>query len=269
MIKRLAYFLLRPRKLIQKIQQKRADYDNRKNFHLSDVEKEQAGVFENLLLSRQQGLDIKKSLFPVMGEIDDSEHTTFFASLSACFKAKKILEIGTYDGRNARLLSILFPDAEIETVDLADDDPLFINSYNREKPEFMARLLKARNENLRSGRNIKFTQINSLRLLNYDSQSYDLIWVDGAHGYPIVAIDIANSIRLLKEGGFMMCDDVWVGRNIDDSDFMYKSGATIETLMALKQAKMIDYSLVYKRIDFSSAGNPDLKEYIAVARPHT
>ena len=113
---------------------------------------------------------------------------------------------------------------------------------------------------------ITFTRLNSLGLVNYESKSYDLIWIDGAHGYPIVAIDIANSVRLLRDGGVLLCDDVWVGRNADVSDFLYKSGATIETLQAMKEADLIDFSLAYKRLDFESAGNPLLKEYIAIAK---
>lgn len=144
-----------------------------------------------------------------------------FASISQVFEIKRILEIGTYDGQNARYLSILFPQAEIETMDLSEDDPLFINSYNRNDPNFLSKFLEEREANHTASKMITFTRLNSLGLVNYESKSYDLIWIDGAHGYPIVAIDIANSVRLLRDGGVLLCDDVWVGRNADVSDFMY------------------------------------------------
>ena len=41
--------------------------------------------------------------------------------------------------------------------------------------------------------------MNSLELTN-SKNSYDMIWIDGAHGYPYVTIDIINSLRLLKRG---------------------------------------------------------------------
>ena len=51
-----------------------------------------------------------------------------------------------------------------------------------------------RDKTLNISRNIQFKKMNSLELCNSD-KSYDLIWVDGAHGYPNVTIDISNSIR--------------------------------------------------------------------------
>lgn len=264
MIKKLIYYLIRPRKLVSKIFQKRTDLKNRKSFDIQAIEEEQKSVFESLGLVREVGLQKKNSLASSVGGLDDSEHLTLFASISQAYDVKNILEIGTYDGKNAKYLSLLFPQADIETIDLSEDSPLFINSYNRSNPEFMLKFLKTREENLRSSEKIKFTRLNSLGLLNYESGAFDLIWVDGAHGYPIVAIDVANAIRLLQKGGLFLCDDVWVGRETNNSDFMYKSGATIETLIAFKEAEMIEFSLPYKRLNFDSAGNPTLKEHIAV-----
>ena len=35
--------------------------------------------------------------------------------------------------------------------------------------------------------------------MNLDLPKQDLIWVDGAHGYPVVASDITNSIGLMHK----------------------------------------------------------------------
>ena len=46
--------------------------------------------------------------------------------------------------------------------------------------------------------------MNSVNLLNH-KKSYDLIWIDGAHGYPVVCIDIINAItKLIRDGGLYM-----------------------------------------------------------------
>ena len=36
-------------------------------------------------------------------------------------------------------------------------------------------------------KNIKFEELNSLNLINY-KEKFDLIWIDGAHGYPVLIL---------------------------------------------------------------------------------
>ena len=45
---------------------------------------------------------------------------------------KNILEIGTYDGITTTLLATIFKNAKTYTVDLPDNDEMFLNTYNRE-----------------------------------------------------------------------------------------------------------------------------------------
>jgi len=197
-------------------------------------------------------------------EIDDSEHTTFFAALSVAKNITRILEIGTYNAKNARLLSNLFPQATIVTMDLPDNDPLFVNSYRRNDTNVLHAFITERNAILSECHNVQAVQKNSLALSLDAFGDFDLIWVDGAHGYPVVPIDIANSLRLLAKGGVMLCDDVWVGRDQEESDSVYKSCAAHETLLALQYAGLIRFDLISKRLDFQSAGLPSRKECIAV-----
>ena len=49
----------------------------------------------------------------------------------------------------------------------------------------------------------------SLNLIN-SNEKYDLIWIDGAHGYPTVTIDIINSLKLINNDGLIICDDVYI-----------------------------------------------------------
>jgi predicted O-methyltransferase YrrM len=239
------------------------NYISRKYFDKERAESNQSAMFDAINLSREIGLKHKLDLALSFGDIDDSEHTTLFASLSKNNRFKRILEIGTYNGNNARFLSHLFPKAKIETIDLSDENPIFLSSYGRENRDYRLAFLDQRKKNLKHN-NINFKKIDSVCLLNYISNTYDLIWVDGAHGYPVVAIDIANALRLIKQNGIVVCDDVWVGRSDRESDSMYKSSASYNTLVALESAGIAKINFIYKRPDYSSAGRKSLKEYIAI-----
>ena len=112
---------------------------------------------------------------------------------------KKILEIGTFDGSNAVLLSKIFPHATIDTYDLPDNDKFFLKTYGRDNEKKRQQFLNNRNENLSKNSNINFYQKNSVNLILEKDKLYDLIWVDGNHAIPHVVVDIINSIRLLSK----------------------------------------------------------------------
>ena len=182
-----------------------------------------------------------------------SEHLLIFSALAnTSFKPNNILEIGTHDGRCASILAKLFPLSNITTLDLSDDDPIFLNSYNRQ--EYANEFIEIRNQRLQKHKNIRFIQSNSLEVLLYKQfEEQDLIWVDGAHGYPVVTSDITNSIRLLSNTGILMCDDVW--KKIKTSDKMYSSIASFETLSSYEDAKIIKAIFFRKRIGKKYNGN--------------
>jgi predicted O-methyltransferase YrrM len=102
--------------------------------------------------------------------------------------------------------------------------------------------------------------MNSLGLtFSYDN--FDLIWIDGAHGYPVVTADIVNSLNLVNENGLVVCDDVY--KSINKSDEMYCSVASYETIRQLYNANLINYSLILKRT-IKPWGSPQFRKYIAV-----
>jgi predicted O-methyltransferase YrrM len=78
------------------------------------------------------------------------------------------------------------------------------------------------------------------------SISFDLIWIDGDHSYPVAAIDIANAVRMLNPDGIAICDDVLLDAR--DGKMDGRSKASIETLKSLNNAGLISYNLVQKRI---------------------
>ena len=183
-----------------------------------------------------------------------SEHLIIFAAISYHHKnIKKILEIGTHNGKTACILSNLFPSAQITTIDLNDNDPIFRNSYKRSK--VFEEFIKNRNNLLNKYKNINFIKMNSLELsiAHKKLPLQDLIWVDGAHGYPVVSSDITNSIGLMHEKTFLICDDIWKKVKVNDS--LYESNAGFETLSAFAEAKIIKNHLFRKRINKIFNGN--------------
>ena len=85
-----------------------------------------------------------------------SEHLIIFAALSKSdYKINNILEIGTHNGRTATILSKLFPKANITTIDLEDNDPIFKNTYNRNTN--LRLFIKNRNKLISQQKNIKLS----------------------------------------------------------------------------------------------------------------
>ena len=289
MIKRLLKNILRPHKIPFKIFDKLKHYYDLIRFFYQlkkyDEEKfikEQNNIFNIYGLDRVDGLkklaviknDIKNIIdisriekssdFRVDGVA--SEHEVLFSSISVSKKlnVKNILEIGTYDGFNAFVLSRLFKDSIIDTIDLPSSDNDFINYYGREKTvkDFIA----ARDNILKQNKNINFYEMNSLKLINHNN-SYDMIWIDGNHVYPTACIDIINSLNLLNDNGLIVCDDVHL--NLDNSISkkslqMYKSTASYETLNALQNENLIKFNLIYKRLAGKSNCYQKWRKYIGI-----
>jgi predicted O-methyltransferase YrrM len=161
----------------------------------------------------------------------------------------------------AAILSVLYPNATILTIDLPQDEVSFATTYGR--GDSVSSFVQRRNENLGRSDKIRFQEMNSvaLALLNDD---FDLIWVDGAHGYPVVAMDVINSVRLLKPSGFLLIDDVWTERARSDS--IYRSIAAYESLKAVRDAKLIhEFALIPKRLG-SVFNMPGEKKYVGVVQ---
>ena len=203
-----------------------------------------------------------KEKFTFLNNTMSSEHEIIFSSLSAVNNnINNILEIGTHNGKNAFLLSKLFPLANITTIDLEEDNQDFKSYYNRQKLNERDIFIKNRNEVLKKSKNIFFIEKNSVKL-TLDNSKYDLIWIDGAHGYPVVTIDIINSIKLIKPDGIILCDDVWV-KKPRDQDSMYNSIASYETLNILQKSNIIFFYLLYKRLEKYNNSNPEKRKFVA------
>lgn len=216
---------------------------------------DQDSRYKKLYLDRASGLQkLNKVLKQLnLDEYDErngmySEHMVIIASISECdlYNIDSVLEIGTWTGEFALIMSLLFPDAKITTIDLPPDEDNFKNFYDRDKN--LKQFLEFRNLNLKSKDNINFIEMNSISLTEINKETFDLIWVDGAHGYPTVAADIINAFRILNNGGICLIDDVW--DNIGKSDKMYKSIGAYETIVELKNSNIIsEFYLFLKRLE--------------------
>ena len=264
MISKLINALKNPFIIPKKIYLKIQFYFQRLNYDETFFTKSQNEKFQKLNLNRNQGISNLNKIKNILNIPDremSSEHEIFFSSLSCKFenKFKKILEIGTFDANNCFLLSQIFKNSEIHTIDLESYNEDFKNTYDR--IDQIKKFEDTRNSNLKKSKNIKFFEMNSIKLCN-QNQKYDLIWIDGAHGYPLVCIDIINSIRLLNNEGLIMCDDVYI--NQVESDKMYKSIAAYEVLNELQKEKIISFELIYKRLDIKNNSSNRERKFIAI-----
>ena len=209
--------------------------------------------FSNIGLNRNQAIQkLNSVLSELYGQMYSekkgmwSEHLILFSAISdVADPPKNILEIGTFNGETAQILSALFPNSKITTLDLEFDDILKSELYKYESKD--KKLLNSREMNLRSLPNVTFLEKNSLGLINFYDE-FDLIWIDGEHSYPIAAIDISNSIRLLSPTGAAICDDVYLKAR--DSNKDGRSTASIDSLESFSRADLIEFNLLHKRLGF-------------------
>lgn len=226
----------------------------------------QNSIFLKYNLNREEGLKKLNRLLSsneyILSNMQ-SEHSIIFSALSNLENKSflNILEIGTYDGKNALLLAKLFKNSKIDTLDLPDDDQNFLNSYQRRDYQKRTIFCERRDALINNINNISFIKMNSLQLIN-SNRKYDLIWIDGAHGYPYSTIDIINSLKLINPGGIILCDDIY--KKTRKNDQFYISTSTYETLTALEKAKIIKYDLFYKRLDKKINSNPYKEKFIGI-----
>ncbi len=243
------------RKLFHKIYyQSRYDFNKFHNYQIDSFDKlginhEKALKKLEKIRSDYQELKIKKNL-------PHSEHQTFFSGLSLIKKnINRILEIGTFNAQNAFLLSVLFEKAQVITVDLPSNSNDFVNSYKRADKNYLKNFLNERNLRISNRENLSIVEKSSVNLINF-KETFDLIWIDGAHFDPILTMDMINSLNLLNNDGFILCDDIQKS----------KKNATWQTINLLKEEKIIDFDLIFKSLDANYNSNPHKRSFIAVVK---
>ena len=237
-----------------------------KNFENRQKVKQKA-VFSSLGLDRSLALvKLNKVLEDLYGITFNekngmwSEHLVLFAAFSeGRSDVHKILEIGTFNGETAKILSRLFPNSLITTIDLPSSELSKSKIYGYETKNDI--IISKREKNLKLASNVNFKEMNSLELIQHESK-YDLIWIDGDHSYPTAAIDISNAVRLLTKNGIALCDDVYLY-----STALGKNGrslAAIETLRNIKNSNLINFELVKKRLGYFFNSPKSFQKYLGV-----
>lgn len=233
---------------------KRFFYDTHTIIEIEDRKFEELGwdvnrsnIRLNAILQKKYGRNFDREL--------DSIHWLIFSALSMKKHYKKILDIGTYDGKFTNILGKLFPDSEITTVDLPYNDPLLTSFYDRYNPALLSKYMENQSKNTNLP-NIRVIKSNTFFLLNElkENEKFDLIWVDGGHLYPDIAWDLCNAYFLLNKGGMLLCDDVIM------SDKYYKGKyVSTESWEVLKYLEIrVNSEVVY----FLKRSKPELHAHV-------
>ena len=237
-----------------------------KNFENRQKVKQEE-IFSSLGLNRSLALMKLNKVLKELYGIDFSEkngmwseHLVLFAAFSeGRSDVHTILEIGTFNGETAKILSRLFPTSLITTIDLPGSELSKSKIYGYETKNDI--IISKREKNLKLASNVNFKEMNSLELIHHESK-YDLIWIDGDHSYPTAAIDISNAVRLLTKNGIALCDDVYLYSSAQGKNG--RSVATIETLRAIKESNLINFELVKKRLGYFFNSPKNFQKFLGV-----
>jgi predicted O-methyltransferase YrrM len=197
---------------------------------------------------------------------DPSQHYELFASLKESLVVRRILEIGTFEGHFTRFLSCLFPEAEILTIDLPQRAASTGNRSRDVLRHYNSNFENERMERRSQLRNcVNVTQMEAdSALLHRRSDTFDLIWIDGDHKFPVLAWDFINSLRLLAPAGVIAVDDILQvpapGRSMGGDE-------GYQCIQRAVEAGIVSSGLIEKRIDNSSRLTPpDKRKRVAVLK---
>ncbi len=241
-----------------------------KLYDLDRVRELERRKFEDTSFSYDEGL---KRLNEILRELGKSEfgsksgigsiHWVLFCCISQISSIESILEIGTFDGETTLLLSNIFPNADIVTVDLPDDDPIFLKSYQREDPEYLKEFKANQQDNLKDTR-IEFIKKNSFFLPGMVHRKFDLIWIDGGHLYPEISWDICNAYHLCNPRGWILCDDVMLNPDGYRDAYVSPDSHAILEYVTDRTSEEVIYFL--KRETPKASANPRKRKHVAVLR---
>ncbi len=236
-------------------------------FDVSSFLREQEKFFEQVGLNLEDAVQTTKRFFATSARTDSSMHYEVVAALVIQKSIRQILEIGTQTGRFTKFIAELAEDVIVTTIDLPAGDVRFDNAIhlNAEAVNVSERLSsshKLRNENLAGLRNVTFREMNSVQLLNHH-ETYDLVFVDGDHTFPIVAIDAMNALRLVNETGWILFDDL---RPHDGARSEFGGAETTVLLEVLEAAGIIEVFRFHKRLEANRLYDPSNRKMIALAR---
>jgi predicted O-methyltransferase YrrM len=129
----------------------------------------------------------------------------FYYYLSKLKPDFKYLEIGSYEGNSALLVSHLFTRSQIYCVDN------WVGTQEYSNHDF-SKIEKNFDYNTKNKLNILKIKKTSDIFFNNNQKMFDVVYIDGYHFAPQVYKDCNNAWKYLKKGGILICDDyIWNG----------------------------------------------------------
>ncbi len=147
------------------------------------------------------------------------ETSKFIETLCMIKKPKKILEVGCAIGYSAIVMANSSPKSQITTI------------------EFDKQIAEVARENIKKAglsNRINVIYADARDYIPYldTDEEYDLIFLDGPKAHYINMLD--DSMRLLKKGGILMCDNIlYKGMTADDSHIIKRKITIVKRLRKL------------------------------------
>jgi len=199
---------------------------------------------------------------------DTSQHWEVAAGVVLGGQVQRILEIGTERGEFTAFLSSLNDQLRITTIDLPRDDRRYINATTESKSEVVSSdsaveaTINMRRRNINHLERVEFREMSSVRL-SLITDEFDLIYVDGDHTYPIVAIDAVNALRLVSKRGWILFDDLISEQRVASE---YGGAESTQILKVLEENGIVSVTRFHKRLEASKLINEVDRKFIALAR---
>lgn len=142
-------------------------------------------------------------------------------SIVKFIQAKKILEIGTYDGNTALNFALNIPeDGQVVTIDLPESEvpnlALPVARTNASPSKIVGRQFR---ESEQASKIDLIRQDTAVLDWNELPKPFDLVFIDGCHDWKYVKNDTEKSLGVLREGGLIIWHDYnlpGVGDYIDE-----------------------------------------------------
>ena len=178
---------------------------------------------------------VRKPEARIIGTSIDLQELIHVVAAAKYISAKRILEIGTFDGFTAlNLAANLEEQCEVCTLDLPEEDQ-----------NLRSTILNATEANLLGTKFLGEPEAHKIRQFRADSGTmdwnsfgppFDMILIDGCHTYSYVKSDSANALRHLRPGGILIWHDYGfipdVSRAVDELAREYPISAITGTRLA-------------------------------------
>lgn len=171
----------------------------------------------------------------------DLQELVHLITIAKYTKARRILEIGTFDGFTALNLAANLDDGgEVNTLDLPPDDESSLGAISN-----------SCNSEIVGSRFAGQPEAKKIRQLRADSTKadwrdfgppFDLILIDGCHDYPFVKSDSQNAVKHISAGGVVLWHDYGqfadVSRAVDELAREHPMCAIVGTRFACLRSMM-------------------------------